>query len=77
MHWLQARFGVEFGDYILTAHKDRLAHENAYLVDDYDENVDRFSARGGVGVLFPQFWNRNHDVDGDPVAYVLDQIRNR
>lgn len=74
LHWLQARFGVEFQDYILTAHKDRLAHSQAYLIDDFDRNVDKFTARGGVGVLFPRCWNSNFGIEGDPVEYVLDRI---
>ncbi len=74
LRWMQSRFGAEFQDYILTAHKDRLAHSNAYLVDDFDQNVARFSSRGGVGVLFPQFWNSNHRVLSDPIDYVLERI---
>lgn len=74
LHWLQARFGTEFQDFILTAHKDRLAHENAYLIDDFDENIERFCRRGGQGILFPQFWNSNHVVDQNPVEYVLERV---
>jgi 5'(3')-deoxyribonucleotidase len=74
LHWLQNRFGVEFQDYILTPHKDRLAHPNAYLIDDYDQNVDRFSERGGIGVLFPQIWNSNHALTHSAVEYVLDVV---
>jgi 5'(3')-deoxyribonucleotidase len=74
LRWLQDRFGADFQDYILTAHKDRLAHANAFLIDDFDQNVARFASRGGVGVLFPQFWNSNHHVRVDPVDYVLQKI---
>lgn len=77
LHWLQARFGAEFQDYVLTAHKERLAHKSAFLIDDFDQNVDRFSARGGHGILFPQFWNSNHGVNGDRVTYVIDQVAQR
>ena len=74
LHWLQARFGLDFQDYVLTTHKERLAHDNAFLIDDFDQNVDRFSARGGHGILFPQFWNSNHTVEGNRIAYVIDQL---
>lgn len=75
LRWMQDRFGEDFQDYILTSHKDRLAHPNAYLIDDFDQNIERFIQRGGIGVLFPRFWNSNHQVTGDPVRYVLDRIR--
>lgn len=74
LHWLQARFGTDFDEYILTAHKERLAHGGAFLVDDYDVNVARFNDRGGNGVLFPQFWNSNHHYSGDPLDYVIEVI---
>lgn len=44
LHWMQERFGVEFQDYILTAHKDRLAHANAFLIDDFDYVMDRVTS---------------------------------
>ena len=74
LKWLQDRFGNDFQDYIFTAHKDRLAHSGACLIDDFDLNVERFSARGGNGILFPQFWNANHLVETDRLEYVLDRI---
>jgi 5'(3')-deoxyribonucleotidase len=74
LHWIQDRFGVDFQDYILTPHKDRLAHANAFLVDDSDRNVERFRSRGGNGVLFPQIWNSNHEVEDDPVEYVIARV---
>ena len=74
LHWLQDKFGAEFQDYILTAHKDRLAHANAFLIDDSDHNVKQFASRGGNGVLFPQIWNANHTVEADPVEFVLARV---
>lgn len=76
VRWLQDRYGAEFQDFIFTAHKDRLAHENAVLIDDYDLNVARFKERGGHGIVFPQFWNEGADVD-DSVSYVLSEVRSR
>ena len=74
LRWLQERFGSKFQDYIFTYHKDRLAHSNAFLVDDYDVNIDRFRTRGGNGILFPQIWNSNHSVSTNPVEYVLEKM---
>jgi 5'(3')-deoxyribonucleotidase len=74
LRWLQDRFGYKFKEYVFTTHKDRLAHSDAYLIDDFDLNVDRFRDRGGNGILFPQIWNSNHIVNSDPVDYVLEQV---
>ena len=74
LRWLQDRFGNKFKDYVFTAHKDRLAHSNAYLIDDSDVNVDRFRDRGGNGILFPQIWNSNHIVETNSLEYVLERV---
>ncbi|MEM7255565.1 MAG: hypothetical protein AAF493_29545 [Pseudomonadota bacterium] len=74
LRWIQKRFGREYADFILTAHKDRLAHPNAFLIDDYDANVEKFSQRGGHGIVFPQFWNSNHAVADQRIDYVIHRI---
>ena len=53
---------------------DRLAHRDAYLIDDFDANVNKFSERGGNAILFPQVWNSNHVVKTDRVEYVLERV---
>lgn len=63
MEWLIGRFGHDFHDFIFTRKKDRLAHGNAYLVDDMPFNTVPFSERGGHGMLFPQIWNELNHVD--------------
>jgi 5'(3')-deoxyribonucleotidase len=74
LRWLQNRFGTRFKDYVFTTRKERLAHSAAYLIDDFDSNVDRFRDRGGNGILFPQVWNSNHMVEIDPLEYVLERV---
>lgn len=80
-HWLKARFGETFADFIFTRHKDRLAHPNACLVDDMSHNIDPFNRRNGHGVLFPQTWNNFARQDGshldDPVTHVVESIERR
>ena len=71
--WLINRFGSDFHDFIFTRHKNRLAHPNAYLVDDMPFNTEPFSQREGVGLLFPQIWNKHHAVE-DPVAHVIESL---
>lgn len=71
--WLINQFGNDFMDFVFTRHKDRLAHENAYLVDDMPFNTEPFSMRNGHGVLFPQIWNDLNNVE-DPVPHVIEVL---
>ncbi len=71
--WLINTFGPNFTDFIFTRHKSRLAHDNAFLIDDLPRNVSSFEERTGHGVLFPQTWNANAHID-DACGYVVDLI---
>lgn len=74
--WLIERFGSDFHDFIFTRHKNRLAHPDAYLVDDMPFNIEPFNQRNGVGVLFPQIWNELSQVE-DRVAHVIQDIERK
>ena len=71
--WLIEHFGSDFHDFIFTRHKNRLAHPNAYLVDDMPFNINPFNQRNGVGVLFPQIWNELSHVE-NRVAHVISEM---
>lgn len=71
--WLKQQFGHDFMDFIFTRHKNRLAHENAYLIDDMPFNVQSFNQREGTGILFPQIWNELLHID-DPAGHVVDVV---
>ena len=72
--WLINRFGSDFTNFIFTRHKDRLAHSNAYLVDDMPFNISSFISRGGNGVLFPQIWNELSHIE-DPVSHIINKLK--
>ena len=74
--WLIERFGSDFHDFIFTRHKNRLAHPDAYLVDDMPFKIEPFNQRNGVGVLFPQIWNELSQVE-DRVAHVIQDIERK
>jgi len=40
--------------------KEFMASPVRLLVDDRDENVDKYKAAGGPTFLYPRCWNRNH-----------------
>ena len=71
--WLINQFGHDFHDFIFTRHKQRLAHPDAYLVDDMPFNVAPFDERNGHGLLFPQIWNELNHIE-DPVDHVIGNL---
>jgi len=73
MQWLQNRFGETYRNYIFTPQKQQLASGGALLIDDYDRNVDDFTAAGGSAIRFPQLWNRNHPIQ-DSLAFTLGMV---
>ena len=39
------------------ARKELMAGPNTILIDDYPNNVNKFNAAGGLGILVPSNWN--------------------
>ena len=73
LEWLTAEFGSGFADFIFTRQKNRLAHANAYLIDDMPYYAEPFEQRDGSVVLFPQIWNALHHIE-DPVPQVIPEL---
>ncbi len=48
--------------------KHACAHKGALLIDDSDEQVERFRQAGGWAILLPRAWNSRHAEAGDPVG---------
>ena len=71
--WLINQFGSDFDEFIFTRHKERLAHDNAFLVDDMPFNIAPFTNRQGHGLLFPQIWNDYAGIE-DPVSQVIEEL---
>lgn len=57
----------------ITGQKYRLA-QGALLIDDREENVDRFIAAGGQGIVFPSRGNDLFQMAADPVRYVQKML---
>lgn len=75
LHWLQARLGRDFREFILTPRKHLLAQEHTILIDDFDWHVNSFRHNGGEAVLFPQIWNENHDLKDDPAEFTVSKVK--
>ena len=74
--WLINQFGNEFKDFIFTRHKNRLAHDQACLVDDMPFHIESFAKRKGHGLLFPQIWNQLSHIE-DPVPWVIGELEQK
>ena len=62
--WIKDMFPKMSRQYIFTEHKDVIAHKNILLIDDRNENVDKFIKAGGHGILIPRPWNnRSNEID--------------
>lgn len=60
--------------------KHMLAAPGRVLIDDTPHIVDRWNAAGGIGILYPQPWNRSptdHLFTGDRLDWVRDEIERR
>jgi 5'(3')-deoxyribonucleotidase len=71
--WLQQHFAKGFRDFLIGPHKHHCAKPDVVLIDDSDENVQRFRAHGGQAILFPQVWNQNHAI-ADRIEFVACQL---
>ena len=67
--------GYNFRDYVITPQKHLLAGNGNVLVDDLDQNVNKFRTAGGKAVLFPSVGNSNYHLRHDPVSYTLETVR--
>ena len=48
---------------IITPAKHFIAHSNALLIDDRDQNCEEFRAEGGSAILLPRPWNSAYGQD--------------
>lgn len=72
--WLEKHFDFPQNKVMLGAQKHLLARENAILIDDHQDHVEKFRDEGGYAILFPQPWNSLHgDMPDQALKSVLDK----
>lgn len=67
IEWMTRQFapsGEPFRDFMIGPHKFLLAHPRAILIDDSSEKLAKWTAAGGIGILWPQPWNTQGDFVG-------------
>ena len=63
-NWIEKNLPEFFnnGHYILTPSKWTCAHKNTILIDDSDENYQKFIQNGGNAIIYPQPWNITREI---------------
>jgi 5'(3')-deoxyribonucleotidase len=77
VNWLRdwGFLGTMATNYMIGPKKELMARPETILIDDSDDNVEKFIHAGGNAILFPQPWNKNrHLIKTDRVAYVLEAV---
>ena len=64
-----------FRDYVITKRKELLAGPDRILIDDKEANIAKFIEYGGIGILFPQPWNKLANLASDPISYVMKELK--
>lgn len=64
-----------FKDYFTSPRQEILANGFNALISDNEKAVDTFTRSRGNGILFPQEWNRLRSRAGDPIEYVMEQLK--
>lgn len=72
--WIDSNYPQFNRRLILTAAKDFLAHPENTLIDDKTENVDNFIKSGGLAVLMPRPWNREHRKSAFSLKHTIEAI---
>lgn len=74
MQWIRNHLPDMYRRTVITAAKEVCAHPNALLIDDNDQNVDKWRACGGVAILVPRIWNSRHAECDDTVEILYKEI---
>lgn len=66
--WLRQHYSVYGRSFFITPHKQMCSMEGRILIDDYENNVNRWKFYGGEALLFKRPWN-----DGTTTAETLEE----
>lgn len=72
--WLKQHIGPRFDKFLLTRYKEILAQPGVVLIDDREENIDKFVKYGGHGIIFPTIGNSLYSMRDEPLRYVREEL---
>lgn len=75
--WIDNYFSSMKDNVIYAKRKEFLACPNSLLIDDKEENVDKFREAGGKAFLVPRPWNRKHaihDYDNHTIGFLSEKL---
>jgi hypothetical protein len=73
MLWIEQHLPEYLGRCQIGGCKHLLGQTGRVLVDDSEENIEKFTSRGGTGILVPRPWNANHELD--TLDHVFNELR--
>ena len=73
MEWLRRKFGWDFRNFFIGAHKHMLAALDRVLIEDKPDRCEDFERMGGRSILLPQPWNGGKGTPED----VVDRLESR
>jgi hypothetical protein len=73
MLWIEQYLPEYLGRCQIGRSKHLLGQPGRILIDDSEDNIEKFCSRGGTGILVPRPWNRNHQLD--TLDHVFNELR--
>lgn len=72
-HWIERNLPSEMHrNFLIGPPKECCAMPGSLLIDDSDDNVNKFRKVGGQAVLMPRPWNAAHGCD--PIPYIATKV---
>lgn len=70
-HWIQTHLPFLARSYIYAPKKKFLGAPGRVLIDDFEKNIEGFTAAGGQAFLYPRPWNSRH-AESDQALVLLE-----
>lgn len=76
VHWINTYVHPRLHrSYHITPRKEKLAAPGRLLIDDCQEHLDNWEARGGTTFRVPKPWNQEHYNNGDDTRAIMEFTR--
>lgn len=72
--WLNKYFPNHKSRFMIGEPKEFLAHSRSILIDDHEDNCEKFKKARGNAIVFPQPWNKSHTLIDKKFKVVVDSL---